>query len=67
MNKSDLIESVAAQLGISKASATQAVNTVLGAILNGLITDGQVTIPGFGSFASKLKPARVCHNPRTGE
>ena len=59
MNKNDLIESVAAQLDISKASANKAVSTVLGAILKGLSSDGQVAIPGFGTFASKQKLARV--------
>ena len=67
MNKRDLVECVAAEIGGSRQNAEKAVKAVLDSILDGLDRDGSVTIAGFGTFERKERAARVGRNPRTGE
>lgn len=67
MNKGQLIEAVATELGDSKAAATRAVDAVINCITNGIQRDDGVTIVGFGTFSKKQRKARVGRNPVTGE
>jgi DNA-binding protein HU-beta len=67
MNKADLVESVARQLGSSKAEAERALVAVTAAIAAGLKTDGEVTIQGFGGFRVRKHKAREGRNPKTHE
>jgi len=66
MNKGQLIESVASELGESKASATRAVDAVINSITSGIKVDDGVTIVGFGTFSKKERAARTGRNPSTG-
>jgi DNA-binding protein HU-beta len=66
MNKGQLIEAVAAELGESKAAATRAVDTVLACITSGLKADDTVAIVGFGTFTRKERASRMGRNPVTG-
>jgi nucleoid DNA-binding protein len=67
MNKGQLIEAVASELGDSKASASRAVEAVISSITTGLKQDEAVTIVGFGTFSKKQRSARTGRNPSTGE
>ena len=67
MNKGQLIENVAAELGDSKAAASRALEAVIGSITNGIKEDDAVTIVGFGTFTKKNRAARTGRNPSTGE
>ncbi len=67
MNKSDLIDVVAASVDISKAAATRAVDTMLDSITGALQKKDQVTLVGFGTFSIKERAARTGRNPQTGE
>jgi DNA-binding protein HU-beta len=67
MNKGQLIEAVATELGESKAAASRVVDTVIGCITNGIKADESVTIVGFGTFTRKQRAARTGRNPVTGE
>lgn len=67
MNKGQLIEAVASELGESKASASRAVDTVISCIIEGLKHDEAVTIVGFGTFSRRNRKARTVRNPSTGE
>ncbi len=67
MNKRDLVECVAAELGGSRNAAEKAVKAVLDSILDGVERDGSVSIAGFGTFERKERAARTGRNPRTGE
>ena len=67
MNKGDLIEAVASQMGESKAAATKVVDIVLDAISNGVEKDDKVAITGFGTFKKKHRKARKGINPATRE
>jgi DNA-binding protein HU-beta len=67
MNKGQLIEAVAAEMEVSKAAASRAVDAVICSITNGVKQDDSVTIAGFGSFSKKKRAARSVRNPATGE
>lgn len=67
MNKADLIEAVAAELGEPKAQAARSVDAVFAAITKGLQRDGAVNVAGFGNFIKKLRAARMGRNPITKE
>lgn len=66
MNKSELIDAVAASADISKAAAGRAVDAVVDAITDALKKGEQVTLIGFGTFAVKERSARTGRNPQTG-
>jgi DNA-binding protein HU-beta len=67
MNKSELVDAVAAAADLSKASAARAVDAVIDNISAALKQDQQVAIAGFGTFSVKRRDARTGRNPRTGE
>jgi DNA-binding protein HU-beta len=66
MNKSDLIEVVAAAADISKAAAGRAVEGMTDAIAEALKGGDTVSLIGFGTFAVKERAARTGRNPKTG-
>ncbi len=65
MNKSELIEAVAEELG-SRATAAKAVDTVLDAIMASVASGERVGIVGFGTFEKRERSARTARNIRTG-
>ena len=67
MNKGQLIEQVASEMGDTKAAASRAVDAVIASITNGIKADDSVTIVGFGTFSKKERAARTGRNPATGE
>ncbi|MCP4272766.1 MAG: HU family DNA-binding protein [Gammaproteobacteria bacterium] len=67
MNKQELVEAVAKELGTSKAGGERAVNAVLCGISKGVKKDKSVQLIGFGTFSVKKRKARTARNPQTGE
>ena len=67
MNKSDIVGRVAGRMGLGKAAAESAVDTVLGAIAEALAREETVRIAGFGTFSTRRRSPRTGRNPRTGE
>ena len=67
MNKRDLVECVASELGAPRVVAERAVKAVLDGILEGVERDRSVTIAGFGTFERKARAAWTGRKPRTGE
>lgn len=67
MNKSELIDVVAASADISKVAATRAVDAMVESITGALQKSDQVTLVGFGTFSVKERAARTGRNPQTGE
>ncbi len=67
MNKSELIDQVAEQTGMTKAQTQQAVEALLGTIQNALKNNEDVKIVGFGAFTVSERAATTGRNPRTGE
>lgn len=66
MNKSQLIDSIAAKADISKAAAGRAVDAFVDAITDSLKEGDQVALVGFGTFAVRERAARTGRNPQTG-
>ena len=67
MNKGDLIERVASDVGLSKAQADRAIDSVLGSITDSLRKGEKVTLVGFGTFMVSQRKARRGRNPQTAE
>lgn len=67
MNKADIINKVHEELGVTKADAEKAVETVLSCIVDTLVAGQEVSIAGLGIFSAKMRNKRTARNPRTGE
>ena len=66
MNKSELIDAIAASADISKAAAGRALDAMVSSISDSLKKGDQVTLIGFGTFSVKERAARTGRNPQTG-
>lgn len=67
MNKSELIDAIAASADISKAAAGRALDAMTTSITGALKEGDQVTLIGFGTFSVKERAARTGRNPQTGK
>lgn len=67
MNKTELIDAIAASADLSKASAGRALDAMVESITDALKNDDQVVLVGFGTFQVKDRAARTGRNPQTGE
>ncbi len=67
MNKAQLIESIAAESGLSKAEAGKALDALLSSVEEALTNGENVSLVGFGSWSVAERGARMGRNPRTGE
>jgi DNA-binding protein HU-beta len=66
VNKSELIDKVAASADIPKAVAGRALDAVIESITGALQEGDSVVLVGFGTFAVKDRAARTGRNPQTG-
>jgi DNA-binding protein HU-beta len=66
MNKSELVDQIAAEADISKAAAGRALDAAVAAVKLELKQGGSVTLVGFGTFHVGKRAARSGRNPRTG-
>ena len=66
MNKSELIDVIAASAEISKAAAGRALDATVLAVKTALKKGDSVTLVGFGTFSVGKRAARTGRNPRTG-
>ncbi len=66
MNKSQLIDAMAADAGISKAAAGKALSGMMDAVKGSLKKGDKVSLVGFGSWSVSKRAARNGRNPQTG-
>lgn len=66
LNKGDLVAKIAKEVGITKAQAEGAFNSLIGAITSTLKKGQKVTIVGFGTYSVAKRKARTGRNPQTG-
>ncbi|NOU20980.1 MAG: HU family DNA-binding protein [Methyloglobulus sp.] len=66
MNKSELINAIAAQANLSKADAGRALDAFTKTIEATLKAGDSITLVGFGTFAVKERAERTGRNPQTG-
>ena len=67
MNKSELVEKIAAAAGLSKADSKKALEATIAAIKDALVAGDKVALVGFGTFSVSERPAREGINPATKE
>ena len=67
MNKSQLVETLAARFDGNRKAASHALESVLDTITREVAKGEKVAITGFGSFEKRVRDARWVRNPRTGE
>ncbi|MGM0520684.1 MAG: HU family DNA-binding protein [Pseudomonadota bacterium] len=67
MNKSELIEAIAASADIPKAAATRALDAMVESVTDSLKKGESVSLVGFGTFSIKERAARTGRNPQTGQ
>ncbi|WP_310736234.1 MULTISPECIES: HU family DNA-binding protein [unclassified Pseudoalteromonas] len=67
VNKSQLIDQIAADADISKAAAGRALDSFIEAVSGALKDGDSVALVGFGTFSVRERAARSGRNPQTGE
>ena len=67
MNKTELIDQIAAGAGLTKMDAKNALEATVAAIKDALVRGEKIQLVGFGTFAISEKPAREGINPATKE
>ena len=67
MNKTELINAIAASSGLSKKDSEKALTATVDAITQALISGDKVQLVGFGIFDVKDRAARIGRNPKTKE
>jgi integration host factor subunit beta len=67
MNKSDLIDALAALENLTDKQATDTINLVLNGFTDTLKNGGRIEIRGFGSFTVREYKAYAGRNPKTGK
>jgi DNA-binding protein HU-beta len=66
MNKSELIDAMAADAGISKAASKSALESLMNNVEKALKKGDRVSLVGFGSWSVSKRAARDGRNPQTG-
>jgi DNA-binding protein HU-beta len=66
VNKSELIDVIAANADVSKAAAGRVLDATVSAITKALKGGDTLTLVGFGTFYVGKRAARTGRNPRTG-
>ena len=65
MNKTELIDKIAAGAGLSQAEAKKALDATTAAIKEALVKGDKIQLVGFGTFSVNERPAREGINPAT--
>jgi DNA-binding protein HU-beta len=67
MTKSELVEKIAKETGLTKADSERALNAFTNTVKKSLKKGQPVTLVGFGTFSTSKRKARMGRNPQTGE
>ena len=67
MKKSEIMEELANQTGLTKAEVEKVYNATFDLFKNELGRGNNVSVAGFGTFRVSERAARDGRNPRTGE
>ena len=65
MNKSELVNAIAAESGLTKADSKKALDAAVAAVSKALKGGDKVTLVGFGTFSVAKRAARQGINPAT--
>lgn len=67
MNKSELVDAIAQESGLTKTDSKKALDAFISAIGGTLKKGDKISLVGFGSFSVSKRAARTGKNPRTKE
>lgn len=67
MNKTQLVDAVAKDSGLSRADSARALDSLLATVQKTLKKGDDVILTGFGKFSVVKRPARTGRNPQTGQ
>jgi nucleoid DNA-binding protein len=67
MSKTDLVNFIAEETGLTKADSSRALEAMMNGVMEGLKKEKKVTLTGFCTFTAKNKAKKEARNPRTGE
>ena len=67
MTKTQLIATLAEEMGSDKKSASSALDSMCNLITREVSGGGAVTLPGVGKISCRERPERMVRNPATGE
>ena len=67
MNKSELVDAIAAKSGLDKKQAGAALAATVAAVEEALVSGDRVQLVGFGTWSVDNRSARTGRNPATGE
>ncbi|MCH3994998.1 MAG: HU family DNA-binding protein [Prevotella sp.] len=65
MNKTELIDKIAAKSGLSKSDSKKALDSSIEVLKEALAANDKVQLVGFGTFSVNERPARQGINPAT--
>jgi len=67
MTKTELVEFMAEEAGVSKAEAGRVLDAFVKGVTKGVQKQGKVSLVGFLTFEKKKRAARTARNPQSGE
>jgi DNA-binding protein HU-beta len=67
MNKAELIEKVATEVGITKAQTERMLDATIDLVKKTVKKGDEVKLVGFGTFTKAKRKARMGRNPQTGK
>lgn len=67
MNKTELIDKIAAGSGLTKVDSKKALEAAIAALKEALAAGDKIALVGFGTFSVAERPAREGINPATKE
>jgi DNA-binding protein HU-beta len=65
MNKTELVNAIAAKSGLSKKNSEAALNALVSSVEDALVAGEKVVLVGFGTFEVKQRAERKGRNPQT--
>ena len=66
MNKTELVEKIAKETGLTKKDTEAALKSFIEVVTNELSKSGEVSLIGFGTFTTAKRKATTGRNPQTG-
>jgi DNA-binding protein HU-beta len=67
MNKTELVEAIAKESGLTNADARKSVEAFISTVEKTLKRGDEIALTGFGKFSVAKRSARTGRNPQTGE
>ena len=67
LTKTDIIEMISKEYGLSKAEAKRIIESTQEIITNALVEEDKIFLSGFGTFDIRQRKERNGRNPQTGE